>query len=155
MKTKDLVEFVRIAASSEEICAYTLEKEIVKARFHRLGKQVCRELAKLMELPKGSYRIDSNLGGIAVSGEITLHGEFIYLQFSQSVLGPTLGFMYRYCRGNRDYGGDLRHCPNVWAPWHALLELDAVAQTIKTTCRRYRDRDPQAAPVKPEPLISP
>ena len=47
-----------------------------KREFHRLGKKVLKEIATRMGLTPGKdCDVSSNLGGIAVSGEITLHSD--------------------------------------------------------------------------------
>lgn len=88
-----------------------------KEKFHRLGKRVCRQIADAIGLQEGSFDIRSNKGGIAVSGEVTLHGEHIYIQLSQSCFGNRDRFMYRSCRDRRDYTGG----PNRWMDWNDLL----------------------------------
>jgi len=89
-----------IAISRQELC-YNNEP---KMKFHRLGKKVAKRIADALGLPAGSYDIRSNLGGIAVSGEVTLHGEDIYIQFSAPTYSD-FGIMYRSCKGRKDYTG--------------------------------------------------
>ena len=90
-------------------CAYDSER---KRRFHAAARARLRRLALLLRLPTGSFDLRSNLGGIAVSGEITLHHEVIYLQVSQPALGSRSGILIRTCRGRRDFTGG----PNHFAP---------------------------------------
>lgn len=97
-----------------------------KATFHRLGKMVLRKLAAAMNLPKGSFDVRSNLGGIAVSGEVTLHGESIYVDLQQSSLGADMGFMVRSCNGRKDYTGG----QNIWLKWDELLDLPKLAEKL-------------------------
>jgi hypothetical protein len=97
-----------------------------KALFHRQGKAICQLIADDLNLPDGSYDIRSNPGGIAVSGEITLHGENIYIQFSQSPFSK--GFMYRTCNGRKDYTGG----PNKWMAWEDLKDFDNVIRKLKS-----------------------
>jgi hypothetical protein len=95
-----------------------------KAKFHKLGKKVCQEIADLLKLEKGTYDIRSNQGGIAVSGEVTLHGEHIYIQLDQSVLSSLKDrFMYRSCKGRKDYTGG----PNRWMTWFTLANYTGQA----------------------------
>ena len=83
----------------------------VKKTFHRLARSVLKQLANDLRLAKGSYEIRSNMGGIAVSGEITLHSESLYVQISQwSWTTPSrdtvTSVLFRSCKGRKDYVGD-------------------------------------------------
>lgn len=122
-------DFVRLA-TGEPIDAYSDAGAQRKRMFHTLGKSVARMLAAELDLPAGSYDIRSNLGGIAVCGEVTLHGEWIYVQLSQT---PTGGhrFMYRSCRGRKDYTGG----PNCWLDFQQLLDLSAAAKIMQQRVR--------------------
>lgn len=80
-----------------------------KAAFHRTAKAALTELAKALGLREGEYDLRSNQGGIAVSGEVILHGDQLYVQVSQSVLGPGSEILYRKCRGRNDYTGFRNH----------------------------------------------
>lgn len=84
-------------------------KPAEKKEFHRLAKRQLKKLADDMGWSKGEYEIRSNMGGIAVSGEITLHHEDLYIQASQSVMGSDKGLMIRTCEGRKDYGGGRNH----------------------------------------------
>ena len=101
--------------------------DAAKPQFHSGGKTVLRHIAKALNLPKGSYDIRSNLGGIAVSGEVTLHAENLYVQFSQSCLGLDWGFLARSCKGRRDYTGGT----NNWIKWEELLDLPTLIKKLE------------------------
>jgi hypothetical protein len=81
-----------------------------KHAFHASGKRLMRRIASELGLSSGQYCLRSNPGGIAVSGEITLHSDTLYLQLSQGALmqGRTL-ILYRCCEGRRDYVGNTNH----------------------------------------------
>ena len=113
-------------ATGSPIQAYDDFGAARKALFAKEAKAIARELAKLMGLPKGSYEIRYNPGGIAVCGDVHLHGEGIYVDFSQTCLGPDWGFMYRSCKGQKDYTGG----QNRWMPWKQLLDLPEAARII-------------------------
>ena len=118
-----LVSFVKLASKAHS-CSYNDEN---KAKFHRWGKAVAQLIADKMELIKGTYDIRSNQGGIACSGEITLHGESIYISMEQSCC-LTEQFMFRKCKGKKDYAGMGNH----WMTWQELLDIDsAVEKFIK------------------------
>ena len=83
----------------------------LKARFHQLGRKILRKLATDLNLPKGSFDIRSNMAGPAVSGEITLHSDHIYVQISCDSLTIIPDVLYRSCQGRTDYcGGSNNFC---------------------------------------------
>jgi hypothetical protein len=117
---KILKEFVELGSSS-----LSYEPEL-KARFHHLGKLVAARVATELGLPKGSYDIRSNPAGMAVSGEITLHGERIYIQFSQSSLNSDLDILYRSCDGRKDYTGG----SNNFLTYSELANFDEAIEAL-------------------------
>jgi hypothetical protein len=80
-----------------------------KDSFHFTARARLRKLATELGLPKGSYEIRSNKGGIAVSGEATLHHEKIYVQVLQSFAHKGHGILIRKCNGRKDYTGGRNH----------------------------------------------
>jgi hypothetical protein len=58
-------------------CAYAPEQ---KRRFHTQARARLRRLAAALGFSSSSCDLRSNLAGIAVSGEITLHHERVYVQ---------------------------------------------------------------------------
>lgn len=105
-------------------CAYD---DVQKRRFHSTARARLRQLAVALRLPAGSYDLRSNQGGIAVSGEITLHHDVVYVQISQSAMGGDIGILIRTCRGRRDYTGG----PNNFASLHMLNDVPALAARIR------------------------
>jgi hypothetical protein len=95
----------------------------LKDDFHREGKKVLRRLAACMGLRPSEYDVRSNKAGIAVSGEITLHTDSIYLQLEQSVMGDDAALLMRSCKGRKDYVGGMNH----FAPIDALADLEQLA----------------------------
>lgn len=91
-----------------------------KKLFHAKGRAALRALAKELRLPSDSFTIRTCEGGVAVSGEIILHGERLYIQISQPATGADSGVLIRSCNGRRDYEGGRNH----FAP---LLLLDEPA----------------------------
>ena len=53
-------------------CAYNDDQ---KRAFHATGRKRLKSLAAALGFEPGSYDLRSNLGGIAVSGEVTMHHE--------------------------------------------------------------------------------
>lgn len=104
----------------ENINGYSESADNVKLRFHREGANFLRSLAKELGMPSGTYTIRSNKAGPAVSGEVTLHGETLYVQLSESCIGRGVGILYRSCRGMHDYSGGRNN-------WTMLKQLNAPA----------------------------
>jgi len=91
----------------------------LKKRFHREAKKLLRIVAKTMGLSTKDYDLRSNVGGPAVSGEITLHTDNVYVQVSQSYMGNGKNILVRACDGRKDYTGKVNH----WAPVTALSDI--------------------------------
>ena len=87
-------------------CAYDGEQ---KKAFHRQARIALRVLAKELRLPPNSFDVRSCVGGIAVSGEVILHGDTIYIQVCQPATGADSGILIRTCEGRRDYEGGRNH----------------------------------------------
>lgn len=67
-------------------------------------------LATALGFDRKDYDIRSNEGGIAVSGEITLHTPTLYVQISQRAgHGDSLSFLIRGCKSRKDYTGTGNH----------------------------------------------
>lgn len=78
-----------------------------KEKFHRTAKKVLETVAESLGLHPDQYDLRSNKGGIAVSGEVTLHADNLYVQISQPCMGPGHEILYRHCNSRKDYcGGD-------------------------------------------------
>ena len=90
-----------------------------KGRFHREARRQLLALAKELGLAPGGFDFRRNEGGIAVSGEATIHSDRLYVQISQPATGNDTGILFRSCDGRRDYTGgrnnfaslDLLHRP--------------------------------------------
>lgn len=101
--------------------------EQAKAMFHAEGRRAMQRLADTLLLDKGTYDIRSNKGGIAVSGEITLHTDEAYVQLSLGFLGEGHEVMFRRVRGRHDFSGDW----NRWASVQELLAPDDFAARLR------------------------
>ncbi len=87
------------------LTGYTDETHAAKVAAHRLGRDVLKKLARdYLMLPVAEYSIRSNMAGPAVSGEVTLHCNTLYLQIGQS-MSPGTCVLYRRCNGMKDYTG--------------------------------------------------
>ena len=105
-------------------CSYEPER---KCRFHTIARARLRDLAKELRLDAGSFDLRSNAGGIAVSGEITLHHDSIYVQVCQPATRADTGILIRSCNGRRDYSGGRNH----YAPLALLDDILALAVRVR------------------------
>lgn len=115
--------------------------EAAKRAFHAEGRSAMRRLAEALRLDEGSYDVRSNKGGPAVSGEITLHGEQVWVRLSLGVFGPDNEVAFRQVRGRDDHCGDR----NRWASVNELLAPDRFAGRLR---RELRLTAPAAQPMR-------
>lgn len=89
---------------------YTEEGARRKKALHAKGKTFLKALAAQLGLGTGDYDLRSNLGGVAVAGEVTLHADNLYLQLSDTTFGPgEVRLMYRSCDHRKDCTGHSNH----------------------------------------------
>jgi len=98
-----------------------------KAEFHEKASGILYSLALALGYTADQFEVRHNQGGIAVSGEITLHSDTLYVQLSQTCLGPNYGFMWRTCKHRKDYTGGA----NQWAKWEELLDIEKLARKME------------------------
>jgi hypothetical protein len=101
-----------------------------KRLFHSRARSQLRRLATALGLRPGSYDLRSNQGGIAVSGEITLHSERLYVQASQSIMGHDNGILFRTCKDRKDYVGG----SNNFASLDLLNRPEDLVYRIRERC---------------------
>lgn len=80
-----------------------------KKTFHRAARKQLKALAAYCGWAPSSYDLRSNMAGIAVSGDITLHHEQVYISVSQDRIGGSCGILIRSCQGRKDYSGGTNH----------------------------------------------
>jgi hypothetical protein len=98
----------RTLVNLKHICGYTYGDTNQKQTFHRSATIWLNKLAKELGLSK--FDVRSNQGGPAVSGQVTLHGNKVYVQVSEWCAGKAgLSILYRECDGMRDYYGKDNH----------------------------------------------
>lgn len=102
-------------ATMRDITACGPTGGLLKAQLHRHGRVFLRSLAADLGLVPGTYEIRSNKGGPAVSGEVTLHAEHLYVQLFESCIRRGVSVMYRTCKGRTDYCGGTNHFTSVAA----------------------------------------
>ncbi len=98
---------------------------------HSHARRQLKGLAAALGLPPQSYDLRSNAGGIAVSGEATLHPDHLYVQACQPATGHDTGILFRTCQGRKDYHGG----PNNFASLDLLNRPEDLARRIKEACR--------------------
>ena len=124
MPKRDLDHFESVLTRN---CSYN---DAQKKEWHRVVKLLLKDLRPYLQREYGaSDTIRSNKAGIAVSGEVTLHFERLYIQVSQPA-GNYMknGVLYRSCNGLKDYTGG----PNNFAQVFDLLNPQHFARTIQT-----------------------
>jgi hypothetical protein len=102
-----------------------------KRALHSGARRQLKLLATALGLAPGAYDLRSNPGGIAVSGEVTLHADHVYVQACQPATGHDTGLMFRTCQGRKDYYGG----PNNFASLDLLNRPEDLARRIKEVCR--------------------
>lgn len=90
-----------LVKSLRKDCSYA---DAAKANFHKSAKQFLTRVRKDLNIDAD---IRSNKGGIAVSGEVTLHSDTLYLQFAQYFGGDIC--LYRSCKSRKDFTGGQNH----------------------------------------------
>ena len=104
---------------------------MAKRLFHNHARRQLKQLAAALTLVPGDYDLRSNQGGIAVSGEVTLHADHLYVQACQPATGHDSGVLFRTCKDREDYVGG----PNNFASLDLLNRPEELARRIKEACR--------------------
>lgn len=76
-----------------------------KRAFHREARSALRIAARHLGLDPGEYDLRSNMAGQAISGDVVLHAEAIYILVSIPSFGPGREVMFRRCQDRGDYRG--------------------------------------------------
>ncbi len=118
--------------------------DAAKRAFHSEGRTAMRRLAEALQLAKAGFEVRSQRAGPACSGEITLHGEEVWVQLSLGALGPDRELMYRRVRGRDDHIGGR----NRFASIRDLLSPDRFAGRLR------RELQLSAAPASPTRLFA-
>jgi hypothetical protein len=101
--------------------------EELKAEYRKLGKKILKEIVMQMGLMDGQYDIRWNPGGIAMSGDHTLHTDKVYLSLCDNC---GMGWFYwRTVKGRTDYTGG----PNQIVGWTSFLQngIEPLAAVLK------------------------
>lgn len=96
----------KLSAIRVHINEYSDSGSAAKATLHSAGRSFLRALAEDLGLGKGDFDMRSNKAGIAVSGEVTLHSDSLYVQLMESCVGSGgVSILYRSCSGRKDCCG--------------------------------------------------
>ena len=89
----------------------------VKREFLKTARAFLKRYAReVLKLDPAAYDLRVNKGGIAVSGEVTLHSENLYISIEAGCFQGR--FMWRTCAGRKDYTGGMNH----WTTARALVD---------------------------------
>jgi len=113
-------------------CSYDEQQ---KRRFHTTARSRLKKLAAELALTSGSYDLRSNKAGNAVSGEVTLHHEFVYIQVGQFGMSSGHGVLIRTCKGRKDYTGGANH----FVALSMLDDIPALAAAVRAITGVVRD----------------
>ena len=133
MTQMQIRKLIRLA-NGNPINGYSDEGAEQKNEFLYLCRLYLRMIAKEMGLQKGQYDIRVNPAGPAVSGDVHLHSDKLYIAFSQGCMGRGFGFMYRSVSNRRDFTGGY----NRWMRWDNLIDVPYVAETFKKTSQVFK-----------------
>lgn len=120
-----------------------LETRIKKDALHRSGKRLLLEIADALKLPPDSYSITSNKGGTGVMGEVSLHGDHLYLNVH--VMNGELRVLYRACKGRSDYCGGMNRYVGVPELASTTASERFIAKLEQMNFLNIRDENHQAA----------
>lgn len=112
-----------------EYCEPALKKSM-----HAAASKYLRALAEALGFSREACDVRSNMGGVAGSGEITLHTDTLYVQVHASIFGhDPLGLMVRGCESRKDYTGHINRFVKISAdPDTILRECKAAARKTAT-----------------------
>ena len=105
-------------------CSYEPDR---KRRFHRKARARLRHLANILGFAPGDFDVRSQLGGVAVSGEIVLHHANVYVQICQPATRADSGILIRACDGRKDTTGGRDH----FAALRLLDEMPELAARVR------------------------
>lgn len=114
---------------AKDINGYSDEAQERKDRFHADGKKFLRALAKELGVD-GACDISSNKAGIAVSGEVMLHADHLYVQLFDDRDGVRI--LYRDCKHRKDHTGG----QNRYVTIRQMLENSQLKDHFIATCKK-------------------
>lgn len=141
-------------AGGREFNEYSDLGSVNKGQLHGKGRVFLKNLAQALGMQPGDYDLSSNRGGIAVSGEVTLHSDDLYVQISDTMSGRGLQVMFRSCKSRRDYCGHQNNFASLDSfrePGSQSRVLKSMQTLIATERQRKQAAIAQALPKAPSP----
>jgi hypothetical protein len=90
---------------------FTPDVATKKQLFYLASTKLLLQLALELKLTSEDFVIRSNAGTKSASGELTLHGDSIFVQLYESFGHRGVGILYRRCKSRNDFiGGVTRGC---------------------------------------------
>lgn len=106
-----------------------------KGDFAREGKKFLKLVARCVGLNPEDYDLRFNPGGDAVSGDVTLHSDDVYLSFNGGEICNWL--LYRSVRDRKDYCGGM----NQRGEWQSIAnDFDSFCNRIHGLIQDTRSR---------------
>jgi len=96
-----------------------------KVLMRRHGEKLLKYVAQSLGFEKGHFNLSYHPAGIAVSGDVTLHSDHLYLELNESSCGG-VEILYRQCHGMKDSVGGHNYFKRVE---HLLEDEDDVAES--------------------------
>ncbi len=93
-------------ALSAAVSSFKPYEPELKDKMHRAGKAFLKAYAtEVLKLRPDQYDLRSNKAGPAVSGEVTLHTDTLYVQAMEPLFYGNPCLLVRTCNGRKDYTG--------------------------------------------------
>lgn len=94
-----------------------------KRRWLNAARLACKSVAKDLDLAPGTFDIRTCKGGIAVPGEVILHGESVYLCLGTPMPGGELIGFARSCDGRKDYSGGVNRWISTRMTFDTMVQV--------------------------------
>lgn len=129
-------------AKARHINGYSGEAQDLKLEVHKQGKKLLKQLADALELSPGQYEIRSNMAGPAVSGEVTLHADHLYVWMQESCMSAGITMIYRSCSSRKDYCGDRNHSVQLARFAEAGTQQSVILEMKRLVARKREELEP-------------
>lgn len=116
---------------------------LVKEEYRKLGRKILGYIAEQMGLQKGEFEIRWNPGGVACSGDHTLHTDKVYVALHDNI--GSGWFFWRTCGGRKDYTGG----PNQIVRWDRFVAPGGLEKLISVlkVAQAGQYKDPQTGDI--------
>lgn len=94
-----------------------------KRRWINAARLACESVAKDLDLAPGTFEVRTCKGGVAVPGEVILHGESLYLCLGTSMPGGDLIGFARSCEGRKDYTGGVNRWISTRMTFDTMVQV--------------------------------